>query len=215
MILLIGNKKGGCGKSTTAINIATELALRGKSVTLVDADPQQTTARWVKDREESSAAPSIHLVVPRKEDKLRDILPELDSRYEFVVVDVAGRDSPELRLAMTASNLILVPFRPSQPDLDVLPSLQRVISEVVREYNPTLKALGVLTMAPTNPNVSEAEEARLYLSDYPDIVPLRSVIRDRKVYRDSISEGLGVVETDNSKAKAEIQLLVTEILSHG
>ncbi len=212
MIFLVGNQKGGCGKSTTATNIAVELAVRGKDVVLVDADRQATASRWAEDRQALDNVPPVHCV--QKYDNVRETLIDLGKRYEFVVVDAAGRDSRELRTAMTAADLLLVPFRPSQPDLDVLPALQEIIVGA-RDLNPKLKAVGVITMAPTNPNVNEAEEARLYLSDYPEILPLKSVIRDRKVYRDAVSEGLGVVEKDNGKAKAEIQLLVTEILTHG
>jgi len=67
-------------------------------------------------------------------------------------------------------------------------------------------------MAPSNPMVNEAKEAQAYLSDYPDIKLLKTIIRDRKVYRDAMSEGLGVVEMKNAKAKAEVQLLVNEVL---
>ena len=70
-------------------------------------------------------------------------------------------------------------------------------------------------MAPTNPAVHETEEARAYLSEFPEIRVLRSIIRDRKVYRDAMSEGLGVVEMDNGKARAEIQLLAHEVMGHG
>ena len=53
MILIIGSRKGGCGKSTVAINIAAELARLGKDVVLVDADRQATAANWVEDRNET------------------------------------------------------------------------------------------------------------------------------------------------------------------
>jgi chromosome partitioning protein len=49
MIVLIGSQKGGCGKSTIAINIAAYLAKHNKDIVLVDADPQQSSANWVKD----------------------------------------------------------------------------------------------------------------------------------------------------------------------
>lgn len=211
MIILLGSQKGGCGKSTTAVNLCAELARTGGDVVLVDADRQGTAARWAQDRQ-GRQAPPVHCV--QKYDNIRETLFDLDKRYGIVVVDAAGRDSRELRTAMTAAHVLLVPFRPSQPDLDTLPALQEVITGA-KDLNPGLRVLGVLTMAPTNPAVNEADEARAYLSDFPEISALRSVIRDRKVYRDAMSEGLGVVEMDNGKARAEIQLLTQEIMSNG
>jgi cellulose biosynthesis protein BcsQ len=55
-------------------------------------------------------------------------------------------------------------------------------------------------------------EAREYLQDFPAIQPLRTLIHDRKVYRDSMSIGMGVTEMGNPKAKAEIQELLKELL---
>lgn len=211
MIILLGSQKGGCGKSTIAVNLCAELVRTGADVVLVDADRQGTSARWAQDRQSRKASP-VHCV--QKYDNIRETLFDLNKRYEIVVVDAAGRDSRELRTAMTAAHVLLVPFRPSQPDLDTLPALQEIIVGA-KDLNPSLKAFGVLTMAPTNPAVNEADEARAYLSDFPEIQTLRTVIRDRKVYRDAMSEGLGVVEMDNGKAKAEIQLLTQEIMGNG
>ena len=136
---------------------------------------------------------------------------DLDKRYGFVVVDAAGRDSRELRTGMTAANVLLVPFRPSQPDLDTLPYMQELITQV-RDLNPGLRVFGLLTMNPTNPSIHEEAEAREYLQDFPAIQPLRTLIHDRKVYRDSMSIGMGVTEMGNPKAKAEIQELLKELL---
>lgn len=210
MIILLGSQKGGCGKSTTAVNLCAELARTGGDVVLVDADRQETAARWAQDRR-AQQVPQIHL--EQKHDNIHDFLRSLNKNHDFVVVDAAGRDSRELRSAMTAAHVLLVPFRPSQPDLDTLPSLQKIITGA-KDLNPGLQVLGVLTMAPTNPAINESDEARAYLSDFPEILALRSVIRDRKVYRDAMSEGLGVVEMNNGKAKAEIQLLTQEIMDN-
>ncbi|EFE6665745.1 ParA family protein, partial [Escherichia coli] len=79
--------------------------------------------------------------------------------------------------------------------------------------NPSIKAFAVLTMAPSNPVVNETNEAKEYLAEYPQLKLLKTIIRDRKVYRDCMAEGKGVVEMDNGKAKGEIQMLVKELLS--
>ena len=209
MIILIGSQKGGCGKSTTAVNISAELAGKGHDVVLVDADRQSTAANWAMDRAENKALAKVNCV--QKYDNIRNTLLDLDKRYEYVIVDAAGRDSRELRTGMTAAHILIVPFRPSQPDLDTLPNMQEIIIQA-KDLNPTLKIFGLITMAPTNPIVHEEAEARDCLNDYPEIKPLSTMIRDRKVYRDAMSDGLSVVEMDNAKAKMEIKKLVEEIL---
>ena len=71
----------------------------------------------------------------------------------------------------------------------------------------------MLTLAPTNPIINEIQEAKEYLKDFPELDMMSTVVRDRKVYRDCMSEGRGVVEMENPKAKAEIQCLVKELLT--
>lgn len=208
MIVLIGSQKGGCGKSTTAVNICAFLAKNGHDVVLVDADRQCTAANWAMDRSGNKNLSVVHCV--QKYDNIRETLLDLDKRYEYVVVDAAGRDSRELRTGMTAATLLLVPFRPSQPDLDTLPNLQEIITQA-KDLNPDLKVYGLITMAPTNPVIHETEEAREYLQDYPEIQLLNTILRDRKIYRDAMSDGMGVVEMGNQKATEEIESLMKEI----
>lgn len=175
----------------------------------MDADRQCTSANWVMDRIENTALAKVNCV--QKYENIRDTLLDLDKRYEYVVVDAAGRDSRELRTGMTAAHILVVPFRPSQPDLDTLPKMQEIIIQA-KDMNPDLKVFGLITMAPTNPVIHEEADARDCLNDYPEINLLNTIIRDRKVYRDAMSDGLGVVEMNNDKAKEEIKNLVEEIL---
>jgi len=209
MIILIGSQKGGCGKSTTAVNISAELAGNGYDVVLVDADRQCTAANWAMDRAENSDLATVHCI--QKYENIRDTLLDLDKRYQYVVVDAAGRDSRELRTGMTAAHILIVPFRPSQPDLDTLPNMQEIIIQA-KDLNPKLKVHGLITMAPTNPVIHEETDARDCLNDYPEIKLLETMICDRKCYRDAMSDGLGVVEMHNPKAKLEIKQLMEAIL---
>lgn len=209
MIILVGSQKGGCGKSTTAVNICAYLARKGLDVVLVDADRQSTAANWVMDRSANNALPTVHCV--QKYENIRDTLFDLGKRYSYVIVDAAGRDSRELRTGMTVANILLVPFRPSQPDLDTLNNLREIIIQA-KDLNPSLSVFGLITMAPTNPVIHESDEAKEYLQDFPEINLLETIIRDRKVYRDAMSEGVGVVEMSNLKAADEIDALMQEIL---
>lgn len=208
MIVLIGSQKGGCGKSTIAVNLCSALAQRGDDVVLVDADRQATAANWAMDRAEKPHLATVHCI--QKYENIRETLLDLEQRYGYVIVDAAGRDSRELRTGMTAAQKMLVPFRPSQPDLDTLPTLQSIIVQA-QDLNPHLTVSALLTMASTHPSVNETEEARIYIGDYPEIQLLNTVISDRKVYRDAMSEGVGVIELTNPKAIQEIQGLIQEL----
>jgi len=79
------------------------------------------------------------------------------------------------------------------------------------DINEKLKVYALLTIAPTNPITSEIDEARECLRDYPELTLLDSIVCDRKIYRDAMSLGLGVIELDNPKAKNEMDLLCKEI----
>ncbi|TXL03424.1 hypothetical protein BMR08_14000 [Methylococcaceae bacterium CS2] len=84
--------------------------------------------------------------------------------------------------------------------------------------NPNLKINAVLTMCSTNPIVGEKNDSIEYLDDFPNIKLANSVIGDRKVYRDSTNQGMGVTEmlsntsASAKRARAEINSLIKELL---
>ncbi len=209
MIILFAGQKGGSGKSTLASNAAAWLANKGKDVMLVDADRQGTCSRWSEYREEDSNLPAVQCV--QKYERITAALKDLDSRYEYVICDVAGRDSTEMRSAFLAADIAIIPFRPSQADLDTLPHVAEIVAAAA-DLNPGITCYAMLTMAPTNPVINEAKEAADFLQDYPELKTLQTIVRDRKAYRDALSEGKGVCELKNEKAAAEIEALMNEVV---
>ncbi|AWY52969.1 division plane positioning ATPase MipZ [Burkholderia gladioli] len=207
MIVLVGGEKGGVGKSTLASNLAVHLAHHQVDVVLVDTDGQATCARFIERRDEAAIQPSVPCV--QRTGDVAATLRDLVRRYQVIVVDAGGRDSRELRTALAVANLFLTPIRASQADLETLPKVNELIG-LARGLNPDLKAAAVLSMAPSNPVIREVEDARELLAQFDQIELADTVIRDRKVYRDALLAGRGVIELDNSQARAEIQLLAQE-----
>ena len=213
MILTIGSLKGGCSKSTLTVNIAAELARQGMKVTVVDADPIASTTNWIADREERSPGlPSV--IGVQKKGNLRATLLDLDAGADYVIVDTGGYDSQELRTAATASDVLVVPMKASPLDLDTLPKFVKVV-EGIMDFNAELAVRGLFAQASTHPMDKRLDESRDILVDYPEIPLLETTIHQRSSYMDVMPVGRGVVEWSDSKAKAEVQVLVQELINIG
>lgn len=208
MIVLFGGEKGGTGKSTLATNLAVWLARQGRDVLLVDTDLQRTASHWVDRRNALNGLATIHCA--ERHGNVFHALRDVMKRYDEVVVDAGGRDSEELRTAMVGAHKIYVPLKASQPDLETSLHMNELV-KLARGMNPNLQASAIISMAPTNPVIHEAREAMELLSELHELVLSKAIVRERKVYRDAMTEGRGVLEMDNEKAIAEVEALGQEI----
>ena len=112
-IYAIANTKGGVGKSTLAVNLAVVATAKGHKVLLVDADPQASSLQFLNARDDTRPKfAGIQLSQPI----LHKQLPELSAPYDYVFIDVGGRDAPVFRSALVAADTILVPMVPSAFD---------------------------------------------------------------------------------------------------
>lgn len=212
MIVLVGANKGGCGKSTTVINLAVAFAKDGKDVLIIDADRQSTASHWSSDREENKIHPFIQVL--QKYDNLQPTLKELKNKYKVILVDVAGRNSREMLSTMLVADLMICPLQCSQPDLDTLNELKEQVTRA-GDFNPDLKVYIYQTMASTNTKVkdNERQEFLNYVNQFAEFKACQSTNYFRKVYKDTISEGKAVLESNNDDANTEINALYLEVKS--
>jgi chromosome partitioning protein len=210
MIVTIGSNKGGTGKTTTATNLAVSLSLQNKDVCLVDADFQRSASRWNQDRNEANLKPSITLI--EKHDNISHTIEDLSKKFDYVVVDVAGRNSREMITSLSVSDILIAPHQASQLDLDTLAELNNQIIRI-KDLNPNLRAYILHTMANTHLGVKNVErkEFEEYLVDFPSLSLLETACFYRKIYRDVIPLGKSVLESNNLLASQEIENLVKEI----
>ena len=112
-IIAFANPKGGAGKTTCALLLATELAERGADVAIVDADPERWISQWgaVGTRPANVA---IHGDVT--EDSIVDVIDAAAREAQFVVVDLEGTASLMVASAIGMADLVVIPTQGSSMD---------------------------------------------------------------------------------------------------
>lgn len=207
MIIVLGSQKGGVGKSTLAVSLAAGLLFRGYRVLIVDADDQKSVLTWYNNRPESLP----HIPVTGASGNIKAMLKEHAKSYDYIIADCAGRDSAEMRSGLMAADVFISPLRPSQMDLDVVPHTCSVFT-AAKDFNEDVKGYLVLNMTPTNMFVNEGNEAAKVLEDFPEMKLAETRICDRKAHRDAWAESMTIYETENSKAKDEVERLIQEVI---
>lgn len=109
---VFANPKGGAGKSTSALVLATQLALKGGDVTIIDADPNKFVHDWA-----SLGKPeNITVVAAMSEETIVDEIQAATAKTTFVIVDLEGTASLMVAWAITQADLVIIPTQASRAD---------------------------------------------------------------------------------------------------
>ena len=114
MVIAVSNPKGGSGKSTTTLVLATHLAHLGASVCVIDADPNRPIVDW-KTRGKTQS--QVHVISDVNETNFFDILDAQVPHFQFVFVDLEGTASFLVSRAISAASLVIVPIQASAIDV--------------------------------------------------------------------------------------------------
>ncbi len=204
MIISVLNQKGGVGKTTLSINLASAFALSGGKTLLIDADPQSSALDWQASRQGESLFP----VVGMARATLHKDVPGFGSQNTHVVIDGPPRVNDLARSAIMASDLVIIPVQPSPYDIWAADEIVKLIQEAMI-YKPDLKARFVVNRLVSNTAIGR--EVADALKDYPFEV-FNTAITQRVVFAESAAAGLSVLEfAAKGPAALEIKSLVSEI----
>lgn len=198
MIITVAHTKGGVGKSTLAWNLAHSLKATGKTVRIVDLDFQQTLY-FINALNENS---QIEVLQPETIAELLDIFK---NNKGYLIVDVGGFDSDINRTAMEKANKIVIPVSSSVTEVigfqtfkDILKDIDAVsISVVLNNIHPLQKDFKDIE------DVIQNENMKL----------LKTIVRSRKIYKDSLGFGKSVFDTTDKKAIEEMRGLKDELIN--
>ncbi|MEM9435233.1 MAG: ParA family protein, partial [Pseudomonadota bacterium] len=115
-VVTIAQQKGGSGKTTFAANLAVAARLRGLSVALIDSDTQGSLGRWFMTRLEANGAPDLEFSTASAWGIAYEC-GKLKETHDLVVVDTPPKIDADLRPALRASDLIVLPVSASQVDV--------------------------------------------------------------------------------------------------
>lgn len=214
-IIVIGNTKGGVGKSTNTVQVAVGRALQGKDVLLVNSDRQSSSSNAVDRRDAAGLTPSVTLVAYPDGEQLRtQVLRQLD-KYDDIIIDAGGRDSSAFRHAMMIADVMLVPIAPGNFELDALEDeLVPLIIEIqaLRADNP-LPIYAYLNMAEPKKFSSDNIATRRSIEAFPQLQLIDLNVTRRKSIATASAMGMSVSEMKprDLKAVKEIDALLTAL----
>jgi chromosome partitioning protein len=224
VVIAVANQKGGCGKTTLAMNLAGVLSGEGKlKVLLMDADPQASAQQWAMRSGESGLG--FEVMTHPHEDIHRKVRDMATKGYDVILIDCppgasqssTGKDSQTSisRMAILAADVVLVPVRPSM--LDYLASHQLLpLLKDVGTLKETQKVLIVVNGKPPG-NTRTGSEAlgvaeQVFRVEGLDVQVLQTEITTRQAFVLAPTVGKTVIDYEpRSKAALEIRTLAEEI----
>lgn len=202
-IIAVLNEKGGTGKTTLAINLATALHRRGQRVVLVDADPQSTARDWRAASPENADLPPV-VALDR---------PQLLSSISTLAADVVIIDTPAKAEAMTAgvvrvAHVALIVIQPSGPDIWASAAAVKLIRQKI-DVGGQINAAFVLNRVSAVSKLSKEVIGGGWNAYGLD--QMTATIGNRVSFAQSMTDGLSVYDLADNVAKSEIDALIEEL----
>ncbi len=150
-IIVLGNEKGGCGKTTTAMHLMVGLLRLGFSVGSIDIDSRQRSlSRYLENRRQTMLKEGItlpqpqHIVVQRspfnivqeaeadEHERFVKALSRVRASNDFIIIDSPGSDTYLSRLAHAYADTLITPINDSFVDLDVLATVDGQTMKIIK-----------------------------------------------------------------------------------
>ncbi len=219
-VISVVNTKGGTGKSTIAVNLATALAQEKKKVLLIDTDAkQESSLSFIQIRNENdNLAPVSCVAIPTKS-IWKDI--KTYDNFDYIVIDAGAGDNALVRAAILCSlyGMLLIPVQPAAYDLWATEDTLQILEDCRTYYDDFNHNYLLLNRISNNAKMhitAESKESLKKLCSEYDLKVLSTELRDRVAYKEAVIAGMNVSEfvaqkKDAAKASEELANLVAEV----
>ena len=205
-VVAIVNQKGGTGKTTLAINLASVLAEKG-AVLLLDADPQASSQNWAAGEWTS---PEGLAVKGMGKGNLLEQVRSVSREYDWIIIDGPPGITRTSADAVRAADLVLIPAKPSPLDVWAAADIVEAVRARQKTSNGAPKAAFVITMAQPRTRLGRQIDAALSEMGIP---VLQARTTQRVSYPNAINDGNSVVDGADQTARNEILAIRGELES--
>jgi chromosome partitioning protein len=206
-IFTVAQQKGGAGKTTLVAHLAVSWSSQGRSVALIDIDPQGSLSLWVQQRRATQNGQDLGFTFSQITGwRLAMEAERLARDHEVVLIDSPPHAETEARIAVRAASLVIVPVQPSPMDLwATKPTLEMAWAE----RRPVFL---VVNRMPARSRLATDMVEKLGALN---IGVARSTLGNRVAFAETLALGKGVSEAEPGSAAAiEISALGNEIWQH-
>lgn len=193
--IVFASPKGGCGKSTSAVLLAAEMAGRGGSVTLIDADPNHPVSKWAR----RPGKPDLLNVIDHiSEQTIIDEIEKAEKQTAFVIVDLEGTASAMVGYAISRAELVIIPAQASQLDAAEAVKAIGLIKHYEKVFRRTIPFSVLLTR--TSAAIRSRGLASIEAEFRQNGIPLFSTrIMEREAYKALFAFGGTLATLDSSQ----------------
>jgi chromosome partitioning protein len=194
-VIAFANPKGGSGKTTSALLLASELASRGATVSILDADPEKWISQWGAL---SGRPANITILSDITEDTIVDQIEATAAEAQFVVIDLEGTASLMVANAIGMSDLVIIPTQGSLMDAKGAAKTIKLIRNQARMARRDIPHAVLLTRTSAAVASRAIRNVRHQL-DQAGVPVFRVSVVERAAYRDILDYGGLLADLDRAK----------------
>jgi len=199
--IVVLNPKGGCGKSTLAVNLAGYLASQNNKVAIMDFDQQGSSMRWLKLRPDDAVPIHGISAFDVRSSVTRSWQLRVPADIRYLVVDSPGSVPPDSLAELTSgAHAILIPVLPSDIDVHAASKLMRDLLLTAR-ISRRMGRVGVVANRVRENTLSYRKLMRFLDSLSISVV---GVLKDSQNYVHSAEQGLSIHEMQISKVRSDL-----------
>lgn len=212
-VISFASPKGGVGKSTSALVLASGLSVAGASVTVIDGDPNRTLETWAN----ATTEPGFDCRTLPSDNAIIDQIEEAAASSQFVIVDLEGTANLAMSRAISRTDLVIIPLQASPVDAR---QASRAIKLVVDEGRALRREIPYrMLFTRVNPAIATRDEKEIRSQFKGAGIPtFETALNDRAAFRAMFThyQSLWTLETEQAagleKARANASAFVQEVI---